>query len=1148
MEAVKHKSAATIHRSATPAPHAQRVPAAAARVQTPSVRAATPARVQASSLRVSSPSDPAEKEADRTASKVMRMSIPDRAVALVRTAAGGVYRQITGKGKDKEKEKLELERLKGGPRKLPQPPSIARFADTGLFRKPATDEEKEKRDRLKLPGQPPKIARSPLDVVQRKAEGMPNVRANVAADIRSAKSGGSPLPLSVRRFMEPRFNADFSGVKVHTGDKAAKLSRQLNARAFAVGGDVFFGKGQFRPESREGKQLIAHELTHTIQQGAAVQRSVDTAAVTQQAPEQVQRLGVSDALDYFADKANLIPGFRMLTVVIGVNPINMSRVERSAANVMRAIVEFIPGGGLITQALDKYGVFDKVGGWVEQQISSLGMTGAAFKAALDEFIDSLSWTDIFDLGGVWSRAKRIFTAPVDQLISFAKGLLDGILGFIRDAILRPLAGLAKGTRGYDLLCAILGQDPITGDPVPRTAETLIGGFMKFIGQEEVWENIKKGNAIGRAWAWFQESLSGLMSQVRAIPGQFMDAVRSLTIQDIVLLPNAFRKVGGVFLSVVGGFLGWAGGQVMKLLEIVFDVVSPGAMGYVKKTGGALLGILKNPLPFVGNLVRAAKLGFQNFAGRFGTHLKAGLLDWLTGSLPGIYIPKSFSFGELVKFVFSVLGLTWANVRGKLVKVVGEPAVKAMETGFDIVVTLVTQGPAAAWDKIKDALGDLQSMVIGGITDLVVDTVTKKAIPKLLAMFIPGAGFIAAILSIYDTVMVFVNKISKIIQVVTGFVNSITAIAAGQIAAAATKVETTLAGLLSLAISFLAGFAGLGRVSDKVMGVVGKIRAPVDKALDAMIGWVVAMARKLGKFVAQAGVPNDPNERLRLAGRDAVAAARRLSGRVTGGLLAPALAFLKTRYALTSIEVYERGGKWRARIRINPELDQELVPSGAAPGAGAANGDKKAVSPAEVIQKVKTAVTSRGRKLDSAAAFRTMIGQVADSQPGLKAIRVVAAGEGTWAIEASASPFTFIEFVHQFVRTDYGEVVGTVAFDNALYGDKVRNEGDSHAEDKIIAMVRSYLNSLPADKHPKKVEVFVSQSPCKRKCAPNLIALKKTYPSVETWVVYWKALYQGTSGNQSESSLQALALMKKQGLHVFQFDEALAMQRAGKPVP
>jgi hypothetical protein len=247
---------------------------------------------------------------------------------------------------------------------------------------------------------------------------------------------------------------------------------------------------------------------------------------------------------------------------------------------------------------------------------------------------------------------------------------------------------------------------------------------------------------------------------------------------------------------------------------------------------------------VGNLVKAAKAGFQGFAGRFGTHLKKGLIDWLTGSLPGIYIPRAFNLGELVKFVFSVLGLTWANVRAKLVKVVGEPAVKVMETGFDIVVTLVTQGPAAAWEKIKEALGNLQDMVVGGITDLVVDTVTKKAIPKLIAMFIPGAGFITAILSIYDTVMVFVSKISKIIQVVTGFINSITAIAAGNITAAAKRVEDVLSGLLTLAINFLAGFAGLGRVSDKIMGVINKVRAPIDKALDALVNWVVTMAKKL----------------------------------------------------------------------------------------------------------------------------------------------------------------------------------------------------------------------------------------------------------------------------------------------------------------
>src|SRR5581483_3702933 len=114
-----------------------------------------------------------------------------------------------------------------------------------------------------------------------------------------------------------------------------------------------------------------------------------------------------------------------------------------------------------------------------------------------------------------------------------------------------------------------------------------------------------------------------------------------------------------------------------------------------------------------------------FAARFGMHLKAGLLNWLTGALPGVYIPQSFTFGEIVKFVFSVLDITWQNIRQKLVKLVGEPAVKALET-------------------IKEFLSNLQEMVIGGITDFVTQTVIGKAIPKLLSFFIPGAGFISAI--------------------------------------------------------------------------------------------------------------------------------------------------------------------------------------------------------------------------------------------------------------------------------------------------------------------------------------------------------------------------------------------------------------------
>ena len=187
----------------------------------------------------------------------------------------------------------------------------------------------------------------------------------------------------------------------------------------------------------------------------------------------------------------------------------------------------------------------------------------------------------------------------------------------------------------------------------------------------------------------------------------------------------------------------------------------------------------------------------------------------------------------------------------------------MEMGFDLVVTLVRDGPAAAWEQLRESLANLRQMAIDGIVDMVVNLVVTRAVPRLVAMFIPGAGFITAIVSIYQTIMTFVSQLSRIAQVVGSFLDSMMAIAGGAIDAAAARVEATLANLLTLAINFLAGFAGLGRVSDRVRAVIERIRAPIDRALDRVVAWIIAMARRIGRFIAQAGVPNDPGERLRL---------------------------------------------------------------------------------------------------------------------------------------------------------------------------------------------------------------------------------------------------------------------------------------------
>ncbi|MBN9297691.1 MAG: DUF4157 domain-containing protein [Filimonas sp.] len=675
---------------------------------------------------------------------------------------------------------------------------------------------------------------------------------NIEGRLNSTSGRGSPLDPKVAAFMEPRFGVDFGNVQVHTGAYAAQMNNALGSHAFAYSNNIYFNQGQYQPNSTSGLRLIAHELTHVVQQGTAIRRKADpTVNISQQTSPVIQGLGMRDALNFFANAANNIPGFTMLTFIIGMNPINGQAVPRNATNLFRAIIGFMPGGNMIFEALQNHGIIDRVGNWAQEQLATLGMAAGMFRTALNTFLDSLSWSDIFDLDGVWERAKRIFTEPIDRIISFIGGLVSGIIRFIKEAILRPLAALAEGTRGYDLLKAVLGQDPVTGDPVPRTAETLIGGFMRLIGQEEIWTNIQNANAIPRAWAWFQGALGGLMGFVRQIPGLFITAFQSLQIADIILVPRAFARIASVFGSFIGSFLSWAGNTIWDLLQIIFSVVAPGVMPYIQRAAGAFRTILRNPIGFVRTLVQAALLGFRQFGANFLRHLRTSLIQWLTGALPGVYIPQALNIMEIIKFVLSVLGLTWQNIRGKLVRAIGETAVAAMETGFDIVATLVTQGPAAAWDKIREAVSNLQQMVIDGVLDFVKTRIVDAALTRLLSMLTPAGAFIQAIIAIYNTVMFFVERLRQIAQVAAAFIDSISAIANGVIAAAANRVEQTMAGLLTLVISFLARIAGLGRVSDAVMNIINRVRQPIDRALDRVVDWIVNMARRLGRFVANA---------------------------------------------------------------------------------------------------------------------------------------------------------------------------------------------------------------------------------------------------------------------------------------------------------
>ncbi|MFL5740594.1 MAG: DUF4157 domain-containing protein [Flavisolibacter sp.] len=151
-------------------------------------------------------------------------------------------------------------------------------------------------------GEEEKIQRKPSQgFFQRKKSQSTQTGTSLSQSITTTRGNGLPVPEPTRSFMESRFAADFSKVRLHTGDDATQLSRRLDAQAFTTGSDIYFNEGKFAPDQAEGRHLLAHELTHTIQQqgatGAPVQRvmaAVDIAAISQEIREATEGWGTDE--------------------------------------------------------------------------------------------------------------------------------------------------------------------------------------------------------------------------------------------------------------------------------------------------------------------------------------------------------------------------------------------------------------------------------------------------------------------------------------------------------------------------------------------------------------------------------------------------------------------------------------------------------------------------------------------------------------------------------------------------------------------------------------------------------------------------------------------------------------------------------------
>jgi hypothetical protein len=643
---------------------------------------------------------------------------------------------------------------------------------------------------------------------------------NVENQLAGSKGGGSPLPDNVRRFMEPRFGADFSNIKVHTDSNAVQMNKEVGAQAFAHGGDIYYGAGK----SPGNNELTAHELTHTIQQGAAGRMNKEVRRQPQKEEEQetVQAKEIS------------ISGQEKS------NQVSLSNKE-SSFQASEPKTET-----LATKALSGYNTNHYLNKELRQKPQEQEQ-----ETTQEEPIQAKQFTNSPSSSNKDTIQRQ--SLAVTSVSPRIQGDFFGI-GNPIDKIKGAIAGFAKQLPGYSLLTLILGKDPISDTPVQRNATNLIRGMLGLVPNgDNIFNNLQQSGTLQKAFDWFNGEVAKLNLTGEAIKGLFGKALNSLGISDAVNPMGAFEKVKNVFVEPIGRIKNFAVSAGTKVMEFAFEGFlnrAGGAggkvMGILRKAGGVFTNILKDPVSFCGNLVGAVRGGCQKFSGNVATHLKNGLTGWLFGALAGagLTLPAQFDTKGVVSIVLQVLGATYERLRGKLANKIGEKKVGRLEKTFDFLRTIVTGGLGTAWQKISEFAGNLQEMVIGGIKEWVMQSVITSAITKLISMFNPAGAIVQAVMAIYNTVMFFIERGSQIAALAEAVFNSIGSIAAGNVAGAANHVEQTMGRSLPVMISFLARLIGLGGVSEHIKNVIKKIQTPIENAMNKLANFIVQKGKSL----------------------------------------------------------------------------------------------------------------------------------------------------------------------------------------------------------------------------------------------------------------------------------------------------------------
>lgn len=458
-----------------------------------------------------------------------------------------------------------------------------------------------------------------------------------------------------------------------------------------------------------------------------------------------------------------------------------------------------------------------------------------------------------------SGLGKAVAAITDKLAGVVGGLA-AVIGGLKSSVVSFVAGAVEWVQAQvQALAAWAGQQ------LSSVAEWLSGvvdrllaflqpvlDFLKQIG--EIVLDILKLPAVVMGKLW------------KRIPACIRDPFVNFLIEQVLkkiplfrtvteTIPAIWTRIKQAALTIIHKIFkeGDLPGALLEVLKLVLEALGIPLELFTaifEKAGNAIDLIMADPGRFLGNVFAAVKKGFVDFGNNILTHLLGGLKDWIFGavSAAGVTPPADFSLKAVFTFVLEVLGISLDKVFERLEKKIGREktnqirgVVRVLAKVWDWINTLLNEGPQGVWNRIKENLADLWGTLIGEVSNWIMIQVAKKAVAKLVQLAAAPVGTIVqGIVIIYDTLVAIKKYLLKLLQIVNSVLDMITDIAHGTIAPAASLMESLLERALGVAIGFLAQYAGLGDISERIKEIIDAIREKVDKAIDFVIDKALAV--------------------------------------------------------------------------------------------------------------------------------------------------------------------------------------------------------------------------------------------------------------------------------------------------------------------